>query len=70
MERFSNRVQVTAEYAAAELAKADRWVAACGGSEVPFTHNGKTFLYVFNFATGEHGFLNMGTDIVQATYLE
>lgn len=33
--------------------KADRWVAACGGKEVPCIHGGIEYLYVYNHATNE-----------------
>lgn len=64
-ERTSVRVEPTAEYAQAVAENADRWVAACGGTEVPFAHNGAEWLYVWNPSTGEHGYLNLGTDIVE-----
>ena len=49
----------------ARIARADRWVPACGGSEVPYRdRNGREVLYVYNFATGKHGFLDVGQDIV------
>ena len=67
-ERISVRVQTTAEYDLALATKADRWVAACGGHEKPFTHNGTEWLYVWNPSTGEHGYLNLGTDIVEENY--
>ena len=63
-ERVSSRVEFTPEYEQALAERADRWVAACGGAEVPFEHQGGSFLYVWNPATGEHGYLNLGTDIV------
>ena len=55
------------EYDLALTAKADRWVAACGGMEVSFLHNGTKWLYVWNPATGEHGYLNLDTDIVEVS---
>ena len=66
-ERFSRRVKTTAEYDRAVEEKADRWVAACGGVEEPFVHQTRTYLYVFNPASGEHGYLDIGTDIVHNT---
>ena len=44
--------------------QSDVWVAACGGRETVFTHDGVEWLYVWNPATREHGYLNVGTDIV------
>ena len=64
-EQFSNRVALTDEYREAVATNADRWVAACGGDEQPFSHNGTEYLYVFNPKRGEHGYLNQGTDIVE-----
>ena len=37
----------------------DTWVPACGGHEVPFTYEGRQWLYVFNPAKGMHKYLNM-----------
>jgi hypothetical protein len=55
-----------AEYEAAEAEMADRWVPAGGGKEVPSrAKNGTRYLYVFNFATRQHGWLNLGTDVVE-----
>lgn len=42
----------------------DRWVAACGGTEVPFkTRTGKTLWYMWNPRTGEHAYLDMDNDL-------
>jgi len=40
------------------------WVAACGGLEKPMLVNGTRWLYVWNGTTGQHGWLNLDTDIV------
>lgn len=69
-ERFSSRVRVTPEYQQADDERADRWVPACGGQEVEFTHNGARWLYVWNPARNAHGYLNLDTDIVSENYLE
>lgn len=53
------------EYLRASANRADKWVAGCGGTEVPAKNrNGKKVLYVFNHATVTHGYLDMGSDIV------
>ncbi|MCP4203744.1 MAG: hypothetical protein GY769_17640 [bacterium] len=53
------------EYREAVEARADRWVAACGGLEEPTRHrNGRSYLYVFNPGQMGHGWLDMETDIV------
>lgn len=65
MERTTQNTPPTAEYAQALAEKADRWIPACGGHEESFKHNGTAWLYVWNPATGEHGYLNLQTDIVQ-----
>jgi len=58
----------TPEYHNARIGKADRWVAACGGFEVPYLDElGRKVLYVYNHATGKHGYLDMGQDIVFET---
>lgn len=55
----------TTEYQMARIAKADRWVPACGGKEIPYRDRlGRTVLYVYNHRTGKHGFLDVGQDIV------
>jgi hypothetical protein len=43
------------------------WVPACGGSEQPFHYRGKRILYVVDLARGEHGYCDLGTDIVYQT---
>ena len=63
--RMNLHTRFSTEYAIAMAEKADRWVAACGGNEIPFTHEGTEWLYVYNCRTNEHGYLNLGTDIVQ-----
>ena len=55
---------VTMEYAIAARDRTNKWIPACGGQELPFVYNGTTWLYVWNACTGEHGYLNVGTDIV------
>lgn len=55
----------TLEYNMARAGNADRWVPANGGSETPVRYrSGKTLLYVFNFATGKHAFLDCGNDTI------
>lgn len=41
---------------------------ACGGLEVPFTYQGTRWLYVWDSATREHGYLNLDTDIIHDDY--
>ena len=52
------------QYRRAVADRADTWVPACGGNEVPFTHNGTRWLYVFNPGIRKHGYLNLNTDQV------
>lgn len=67
MERFNTKPETfTLDYRKAMEEKADRWVAACGGKEVPCIHGGIEYLYVYNHATNEHGYLNLSNDIVQS----
>jgi hypothetical protein len=43
----------------------DGWIPACGGTEVPFlTRSRKTLLYVWNPKTGDHAYLDCGTDMI------
>ena len=63
-----NEPKESQEYQMARITRADRWVPACGGQEVPYIdRNGRKVLYVYNHATAEHGYLDCGTDIVWAT---
>ena len=59
-----------AEYAYALLCNDDRWVAACGGSEVPFQdYQGRKVLYCWNPKQNRHAYIDCGTDIeLPATY--
>lgn len=53
------------EFHHAMASRADRWVAACGGQELPFvTRSGRILLYVFNPAAGRHAYLDTATDVV------
>lgn len=62
---FEDTVNNVVEYTRAIEASADTWVVAGGGMETPFVaRDGRTYLYVFNPATSEHGMLDMATDIV------
>lgn len=45
--------------------KVDEWIPACGGHEEPFTVNHTRWQYMYNPATGEHGYLNLDTDIIE-----
>ena len=54
-------MEPTAEFKRAAELRPDTWVPACGGHEEP----AGGYLYVFNHATLQHGWLNLATDIVQ-----
>ena len=44
---------------------ADRWVPACGGTEVPFRcRGGKMLLYVYNPSIGKHAYLDVESDLI------
>lgn len=44
--------------------KTGYWIPACGGTEVPFvSRSGKKLLYCWNPVTGEHAYLDCGSDI-------
>jgi hypothetical protein len=41
------------------------WYPACGGTETPFlSRSGRTLLYCYQPSTGNHAYLDMGTDII------
>lgn len=42
------------------------WVAACGGTEQPFNYRGKSYLYMWNNATGEHKYYCRTDDLFLA----
>jgi hypothetical protein len=43
----------------------DRWIPACGGTEVPFTaRNGRKLLYCYQPLTGLHAYLDCATDVI------
>ncbi len=62
METKEKAVQ---EYDEAMATRADEWVAACGGKEVPFHYHGTRYLYVFNPSTSEHAYINLDTDLLE-----
>lgn len=48
-----------------KLAEQGNWIPACGGTEVPFfTRGGHKVLYCWQPSTGNHAYLDMGTDII------
>ena len=53
---------------AAQIAHAEHtgdWIAACGGTETPFTsRTGRRLLYVWQPKTGNHAYLDLGTDLI------
>ena len=43
----------------------DNWIPACGGTEVPFvTRTGRKLLYCYQPSTGNHAYLDCGTDLI------
>lgn len=67
-ERLTNHnIKLTADYQYAVDNNLDQWVPACGGNEMPLIHKNQRWLYVYNPATGKHGYLNLDTDIVYQT---
>ena len=56
------------EYTSAVGAHLDTWVPACGGREVEYRNrNGARVLYAYNPARQQHGWLDLGSDIVFST---
>ena len=40
------------------------WIPACGGTEVPFfSRTGRHLQYCWNQLTGEHAYLDLGSDL-------
>ena len=56
------------EYWEAIEQRLDKWVVACAGTETPFRHGRNRWLYLYNPATGKHGYLNLDTDVVEDDY--
>lgn len=45
--------------------RADVWLPACGGTEVPFkSRSGRELLYCYNPKLGKHAYLDCGTDTI------
>jgi hypothetical protein len=43
----------------------DNWYPASGGTETPFkTRTGRTLLYCWQPSTGNHAYLDCGTDLI------
>lgn len=41
------------------------WFPACGGTETPFvTRTGSRLLYCYQPSTGDHAYLDLGTDMI------
>lgn len=59
-----NTVAAQAEYVRSAELRSDTWVVAGCGSEQPFVRAGRWYLRVYNFAFGEHGWLDLAEDIV------
>lgn len=56
--------KMLSEIAEASIANQENWIPACGGTEKPFrSRSGKTLLYCWNPKTGEHAYLDCGSDI-------
>ncbi len=54
-----------AEYNAAIARRANQFVAANGGKELPYeTRGGMLVQYVFNPATGEHAYYDVRADLI------
>ena len=43
--------------------QSDDLVPACGGTETPFTVNGRRWIYCWQPSTGRHCYLDLDTDI-------
>ena len=48
-----------------KAAEQGNWFPACDGTEVPFTaRTGKRLLYCYQPSTGNHAYLDLGSDII------
>ena len=48
-----------------DRARNGNWYPACGGTETPFyTRTGRRLLYCWQPSTGNHAYLDMGTDLI------
>ena len=56
-----NLEESVAEYQQAKAGKLDIWVAACCGTERPFSWAGKRFQYCYNWSVGKHAYVNLET---------
>lgn len=53
------------EFQLAIAGNADRWVAACGGTELPFrTRSGRSLHYMYNPFQKRHAYLDTMTDVI------
>ena len=53
------------EYHCAVALRVDNWLPACNGTETPFeTRTRRKLLYCWNPATGKHGYIDCGTDML------
>lgn len=56
-----------AEWESVVSMKLDAWIPANGNSEVEFvSRSGIRMLYCFNPSTGDHAYINCGTDMVMS----
>lgn len=46
-----------------------QWIIACGGTETPFTYEGKTYTYMWCPATREHAYYCHEDDTFYADYV-
>ena len=59
------RVEKRVNYHLAVALHVDNWLPACNGTETPYyTRSGRRVLYCWNPATGEHGYIDMNSDIL------
>lgn len=59
MSRDPNRIKIIERQAQSSYA----WVAACGGTEKPFTLRGKQFLYMWNYVSKLHVYYCITDDV-------
>ena len=53
------------EFQIAIAGNCDQWVAACGGTELPFrSRSGRTLHYMYNPQQKRHAYLDTTTDVI------
>lgn len=64
-QRLARELDAAIRKVDAERAAQGNWYPACGGTETPFlSRSGRRLLYCWQPSTGNHAYLDLGTDII------